>query len=1072
MVAIFSIFELLLKYIFIFSYSFSNSYGFSIILLSIIVNIILLPLYIIAEKLQKQEIFKQQAMQKKLSEIKHAFRGQEQFMMIQSLYKLHSYHPIMGLRSVGSLLIQIPFFFAAYHMLSNFVALEEVSFFFIKDLSKADALIPFGRYRINILPIIMTLINIIAANIYTRRVDQKSLVATWTMALIFLVLLYVMPSGLVLYWTCNNIFALVKNGILSLRLKENKHMEKSATQIAKERLIAFLENDIKVIKSVFFLWLFSGYLVIAFILRLENRLKGEIPNTLLGVTVLLLTISASILLLYFYRKQIHKQLKLKSNAPSHSHIVTVITYIIFFGSIVCMVLGATMLLYYIQLPVFMIDIEVVWFKLQAFAIIIFPNIILCPYILYVLFRLRHMNIQTLHGSHSNKNTVSLIQKKSELKEWRYILLASSFAAVLLVFVILPAEIYKSDPIAVAVPFTTVIFHMLPYITICLLIPMLLWLFCSYYLKKYLSYVVLLLSSVIVMYALLIPFHIGGLDNFTLMSPQAILPSAWVYLFEGMALIFFAFKLFAFFRSNRKLIISILVAVNIILIYILVNFSFWLQNNNDILKVLESKSKDNKNNKDNIEALNTTRASTSTVPSIAKRLFSFSSTKKNIVVLLLDMSNGGDIQRLLEENPTIAEQLKGFIWYPNTLSISTYTSTSKPSIMAGWNYTPENIINIKKNNLAEKIMNAYDTMFSVFKKHNYLVRTTGVGYYGGDYAQCKDLEAQDIACLDYWDNSFVGYWKQKNSEQKAIIDENFSVDENISLLVLAGLLRSVPIMMKHMVYDNGNWNMDKSKLKNKKGYMWALKEWTVLDSLRDLSSKLENKQENIYKDTLKNESQSPSEYIAGTFTFLHSNITHRPYALDKNCVLQNKQFPDESAGNDYQGDAAYFSLRCSIESLTKWFAWLKKNNMYDNTKIIMVSDHGNDFHKDYMNRNNISSEFLEIDYPYMFSRSHALLLVKDFNKNDAFHIDNRLMSNTDTATIMYSGIDDYVYSSNAHVFDMIDYSKQKVSSRTVPVYHTDFYNWIDLVQEKDQFKIKYKYMVTDNMFEPENWKKVK
>ena len=67
-------------------------------------------------------------------------------MMMQSLYRLHRYHLVMGLGLIGSLLIQIPFFFAAYHMLKNYEALEGVSFLFIHDLSKADALLVLGRY--------------------------------------------------------------------------------------------------------------------------------------------------------------------------------------------------------------------------------------------------------------------------------------------------------------------------------------------------------------------------------------------------------------------------------------------------------------------------------------------------------------------------------------------------------------------------------------------------------------------------------------------------------------------------------------------------------------------------------------------------------------------------------------------------------------------------------------------------------------------------------------------------------------------------------------------------------------
>ncbi len=1056
MLSFFSPLESFLEYIFLFLYQFSHNYGYAIVLLSVFISLLLLPVYMLAERLQKKELLQRQSMQAKLDEIKQGFQGQEQFMMIQSLYRLHKYHPVLGLRSIGSLLIQIPFFFAAYHMLRDFTALEGMSFLFIEDLSKADALFPFGRYRINVLPFIMTAINIMAANVYTRRVDPKSLVSAWNIALIFFVLLYAMPSGLVLYWTCNNVFAFVKNVVLSLRLQKNKDKEESAWQIIKKKLLVFIENDIKVMKVVFFLWLFGGYLVLAYVLRLINRLRGEVPNTLLGIAIVALVISESMLLLYFYRKQIYKEKLQKTFQHDTKHYDTknvprmystsIVKYSLFFGSVVCMVIGAAMMYYYIQLPVFMIDRDAILFKLSAFSMMIIPNAVLFPYVVSVLYRLSHTY---------TKPSAVLLKKKAELRQWWYILLASSSAVALLIFLVLPAEIYKSDPVFVSVSFTAVLIYVLPYGIASIVVPMLIWICCPYRVKSYVSYVVLVLSSVVLLYALVVPFDIGGLDHFILMSPRSLLPRASIYVLEGMALIYFCFWIFSFLKNsnNRKIIITVLVAVNGVFMYMLVDFGLWLQNDAVVARVSDAQKQDSTSGVENGDTQDVS------VPRIADRLFSFSSTKQNIVVVLLDMANGGDMQRILDERPSIKERLKGFTWYPNTLSVSTYTSTSKPAMMAGWNYAPENIVYVKGENLAEKVVGAYDTMFSRFKRYKYLIRMTGVSYYGGDKAQCNDLEKQNIACLDYRDDSLVSYWRQNNREQH-VKTMSFS-ERTISLLIMTGILRSVPVMMKNVIYDHGNWNINTSEFKNKDAYWWAIKEWSVLDSLRSASSRLEDDDRGTYS----------MEDSAGTFTFIHSNITHSPYALDKHCVLQSEEFPDENIENNYAGNSAYFSLRCSIESFTQWFAWLQEHAMYDNTKIIIVSDHGNHFYSDYMNSNNISSELLGIDYPYMFTRAHALLLVKDFNQNNAFSIDTRLMSNADTAAMMYHSIEGYVSPRDAHAFDKVDYAKQLVPDRTVPIYHTDFYNWVDLVKEKKQFKIKNKYTVSDTIFELKNWNKV-
>ena len=149
-------------------------------------------------------------MKEMLSVIKAAFKGDERYMMTNAYYKEVNYSPIMALRSSFGLLIQIPFFIAAYKYLSTYTGLIGKSFFFIKDLSKPDALFSIGSFTVNALPIAMTAINIVAGAVYTKGFSLREKLQIYGMALVFLVILYNSPSGLVLYWTCNNIFSLVK----------------------------------------------------------------------------------------------------------------------------------------------------------------------------------------------------------------------------------------------------------------------------------------------------------------------------------------------------------------------------------------------------------------------------------------------------------------------------------------------------------------------------------------------------------------------------------------------------------------------------------------------------------------------------------------------------------------------------------------------------------------------------------------------------------------------------------------------------------------------------------------------
>ncbi len=195
----------------------TSNQGFSVIGVSVGITLLCLPLYAVAEHWQQVERDIQKKMKGDLDHIKDAFKGDERYMMTQAYYKENHYSPIMALRSSFGLLIQVPFFMAAYQFLSNLETLKGVSFLFIKDMGVPDATFHIGSFPVNVLPIAMTLINMIAGIIYTKGLALREKIQVHGMALVFLAILYNSPSGLVVYWTMNNVFSLVKNIFYKLK---------------------------------------------------------------------------------------------------------------------------------------------------------------------------------------------------------------------------------------------------------------------------------------------------------------------------------------------------------------------------------------------------------------------------------------------------------------------------------------------------------------------------------------------------------------------------------------------------------------------------------------------------------------------------------------------------------------------------------------------------------------------------------------------------------------------------------------------------------------------------------------
>ncbi len=145
-----------------------------------------------------------------IEHIKKTFSGDERMMILQTYYRQNNYKPTSALKGSVSLLLQIPFFMAAYNFLSNLADLQGTPLGPIKDLGAPDGLIVIGGVAINFLPILMTLVNVISSAIYLKGFPLKTKVQIYGMALFFLVFLYTSPSGLVFYWTLNNVFSLGK----------------------------------------------------------------------------------------------------------------------------------------------------------------------------------------------------------------------------------------------------------------------------------------------------------------------------------------------------------------------------------------------------------------------------------------------------------------------------------------------------------------------------------------------------------------------------------------------------------------------------------------------------------------------------------------------------------------------------------------------------------------------------------------------------------------------------------------------------------------------------------------------
>lgn len=193
----------------------TQSYGLAIIGVSAVVSTLTLPLYRYADGLQRKERAIQATLAPKIQELQKRYKGGELYEAMNVVYKEHNYHPIHASRASLGVMIQIPFFLAAYNFLAGFEPLRGQGFLVIADLGQPDALLALGGVTLNVLPVLMTVFNLLAGVVASRQAASGEKFQMWLIAAAFLILLYGAPAGLLLYWTCNNLYSLARNTIIA-----------------------------------------------------------------------------------------------------------------------------------------------------------------------------------------------------------------------------------------------------------------------------------------------------------------------------------------------------------------------------------------------------------------------------------------------------------------------------------------------------------------------------------------------------------------------------------------------------------------------------------------------------------------------------------------------------------------------------------------------------------------------------------------------------------------------------------------------------------------------------------------
>ena len=188
-----------------------HNYGWSIIIVTIIINFALLPLKLTSMKSMK----KMQALQPQIAAINAKYkniglrdpRKAEQNQEVMELYKKHGVNPMGG---CIPMLVQIPFFFAFYKVLMVAIEMRGANWLWVADLSQPEHL------PIRILPVAMVISQFVMQKMTpATSADPTQQKMMLFMPLVFGFMFYQFQSGLVLYWLTSNLVGIGQQWLIN-----------------------------------------------------------------------------------------------------------------------------------------------------------------------------------------------------------------------------------------------------------------------------------------------------------------------------------------------------------------------------------------------------------------------------------------------------------------------------------------------------------------------------------------------------------------------------------------------------------------------------------------------------------------------------------------------------------------------------------------------------------------------------------------------------------------------------------------------------------------------------------------
>jgi hypothetical protein len=419
--------------------------------------------------------------------------------------------------------------------------------------------------------------------------------------------------------------------------------------------------------------------------------------------------------------------------------------------------------------------------------------------------------------------------------------------------------------------------------------------------------------------------------------------------------------------------------------------------------------------------------------IAKSIFTFSQNGRNVIFIMLDRAISGYIPYIFDEKHELQAAFSGFTWYPNCVSFGSSTILGAPALYGGYEYTPLEIDKRFGETLIEKHNEALLMLPKIFLDSGYLVTVTDPPY--ANYSWTPDLrifeEYPEILAENVVESKYSDAW---------LLSADSGLSNSYSPILKSGLIRFsffklMPLVFRNFIYDYGGW-LKTSDYKASVLPYATMQNYAALALLPDYS-----------------------EINAGnsdTLTMLSNNLTHEPAFFQAPDYVPLAEVTNKGS-SPFAGDTHYHANMAALSLLGKWFSFMKENGVYDNTRIIIASDHGRDIDRHFPGNIILPDGSSLQEYA-------ALLLVKDFNATGDLATEYAFMTNADAPLL---AVKDIIQNPvNPFTREPLRSDKENgVIITTSNIWQTDRLGMYRFNIQPDKL-----LHVHDNIFEPDNWKR--